>query len=88
MVLNTSKHGNVDALSRLRPKGQCNNFHVVAWLEELACGGCTYCTKAQENWGSFLNTMDDVVPLVTIAKGSTPMAMETRTILGIHNSLQ
>lgn len=35
-----------------------------------------------------MNVVDDVVLLVTRAERSIPLAMETRTVLGIHKGLQ
>ena len=77
-------HGNADALSRLPFDRQCDDFRSDVRLEELPCGGCKYCAKAQENWGSFKEVVDDVVPLGTKNGNSTPLAKESRTVLGIQ----
>lgn len=58
-------HGNADALSRLPHDEQCLHFHDGARLGELPCGGCKYCAKAQQSWGSFQDSVDDVVLLVS-----------------------
>ena len=34
-------------------------------LGDLPCGRCKYCVKAQESCGSFLEEVEDAVPLVT-----------------------
>ena len=56
-------HGNADALSRLVDQGQCREYRVGTRLDQLPCGGCTYCKRAQDNWGSFCEQVDEVVPL-------------------------
>ena len=32
--------------------------------EDLPCGGCKYCVRAHQNWGSFTDDVDEAVPLV------------------------
>lgn len=59
------KHVNADALSRdvvptYMPLG--NNVR----LQELPCGGCTYCTRAHDKWQDFLAEVYDVVPLAQL----------------------
>ena len=34
--------------------------------EDLPCGGCEYCVRAHQNWRSFIDEVDEAVPL---AKG-------------------
>ena len=59
------KHGNADALSRIPvEQDECKNYKLGLKLEQLPCGGCKYCIKAHQNWGNFVETVDDVVPLV------------------------
>ena len=59
------EHVNADALSRISNQGQCLAFTAAVRLGDLPCGGCKYCVKAQESWGSFLEEVDDAVPSVT-----------------------
>ena len=59
-------HQNADTLSRLPAnEGQCIAYDAGVRLEDLPCGGCKYCRKAQQSWGSFLEDVDDAIPLVT-----------------------
>jgi predicted aspartyl protease len=78
-------HGNADALSRLPREEGCMDFRAGVRLGELPCGGCKYCTRAQDNWGAFLENVDDAVPLVAQSRDSTPLAMESSEIMSIQN---
>ena len=60
------KHVNVDSLSRMPAvEGHCQAFTVGVRPEELPCGGCKYCLRADKNWRAFTETVDDTVPLVS-----------------------
>ena len=66
------KHINADALSRIPdPLEFCKCYDAGKDLDRLPCGGCKFCTRAQEQWGSFDTDVDDVVPL-TIRAVSIP----------------
>ena len=85
-------HQNADTLSRLPVnKGQCIAFDAGVRLEDLPCGGCKYCRKAQQSWGSFLEDVDDAVPLVT--KTVQPVlsgaghSTGTGNAIGIHKGI-
>ncbi len=58
-----SKHANADALSRLSVPDPCQEYRLGWSLEQLPCGGCNYCQRAHQRWGSFTEEVDDVVPL-------------------------
>ena len=59
-----TKHVNADLLSRLPdPVETCPCYDAGRHLEHLPCGGCHYCTRAHQEWGRFLEDVDDVVPL-------------------------
>ena len=61
------KHENADSLLRMRAdEGQCAAFVTGIRPEDLPCGGCKYCVRAHQNWGSFTDDVDEAVPL---AKG-------------------
>jgi hypothetical protein len=48
------KHGIADALSRPpATEGQCMAFTAGVRLEDVTCGGCKYCAKAQDNIDPF-----------------------------------
>ena len=66
-----AKHPNADALSRLPQYGPCPEFQVDKVLANLPCGGCTYCARAQQNWGQFTENVDDTIPLAKRPYGST-----------------
>ena len=59
-----SKHGNADALSRkpdhLNP---CPSYLAGMRLEDLPCGGCHYCTRADQQWRHFTRDIDEAVSL-------------------------
>ena len=59
-----SKHTAADALSR-RPLNHplCDNYQPGCVLAQLPCGGCDFCKRVQKNWGSFEETVDDMVEL-------------------------
>lgn len=50
-------------MSRIRYHGECPIYRRDFELQDLACGGCHYCRRAHQNWGEFLNVVDDVIPL-------------------------
>lgn len=57
--------GNADALSR-RDGEACDCYNAGKRAESLPCEGCKYCRKVEEQWGSFTNEVDYVVPLTTL----------------------
>lgn len=60
------KHTNADALSRIiTNEVPCGAFSAGITPDDLPCGGCKYCTKAYENWGSFMKDVDEAIPLVS-----------------------
>jgi len=59
-----NKHTNADGLSRIPDTiDVCNNYVSGATIENLPCGGCAYCSRAQRTWGQFESEVDDVIPL-------------------------
>ena len=72
-----SKHDNADALSR-RPDAvpYCNEYIAGATLRDLPCRGCKYCVRAEEQWGDFVNVVDEAVPL-TSHPGNTPVEIRS-----------
>ncbi len=61
------KHGNADALSR-RPveTTRCNAYTAGVHPTDLPCGGCKYCIRADNQWGTFIREVDDAVPLTSL----------------------
>ena len=58
------KHGNCDALSRQYcDEESCDHFKQGTDLAQLPCGGCSSCTKKQNQWEHFENEANDVIPL-------------------------
>ena len=41
----------------------CDLYRTGMRLSDLLCGGCPYCSRAQEQWSRFEYDIDDVVPL-------------------------
>jgi len=58
-------HANADALSRILQPDACGKYHFHIPLGCLPCGGCYYCTSAQQNWDQFFEEVDDVIPLAS-----------------------
>ncbi|MCW4335780.1 MAG: RNase H-like domain-containing protein [Candidatus Thiodiazotropha endolucinida] len=57
------KHTNADSLSRMpASEGQCPAFERGVRPEDLPCGGCRYCVKADQSWGAFTEAVDEAVP--------------------------
>ena len=66
MVLKHRKgrfHCNAVALSRVQTDEFCKWFTAESRLEEIPCGGCAFCTKANNQWSFFVQDVDDVVGL-------------------------
>lgn len=61
------QHQNADGLSRIPQTDLCGKYRVDIKLEDLPCGGCSYCTRAQGNWQKFLQNVDEAVPLTMCA---------------------
>ena len=60
-------HTNADVVSRKpEPDDYCNAYTANIALENLPCGGCDYCRRADENWGSFIRDVDEAVPLTMV----------------------
>lgn len=57
-------HGNADALSRIPDDlNLCNDYKPGVELNQLPCGGCHFCKRAKQQWTTFENDIDYVVPL-------------------------
>ena len=59
------KHGKADALSR-QPASEadsCPSYRSRVAPQDLPCGGCAYCNKRHQEWGDFIENVDDVGPL-------------------------
>ena len=58
------KHGNGDGLSRIPDEYDfCDCYRAGSELSTLPCGGCRYCSRAQQQWSRFDEDVDYVVPL-------------------------
>ena len=58
------KHVNADALSRIPDNlSSCDEYQDGVPLSDLPCGGCRFCKRAQQQWSSFKDDVDYVVPL-------------------------
>ena len=57
-------HVNADGLSRIPdPLVQCNYYSYGCDVQDLPCGGCKYCVRANEQWDRVHEEVDDIVPL-------------------------
>ena len=56
-------HAYADALSRISGDDCCEYFRPGIRLCDLPCGGCKFCTCADEQWSAFHRDVDDVVGL-------------------------
>ena len=57
-------HVNAHGLSRIPdPLVQCNCYSYGCDVQELPCGGCKYCVRANEQWDRFHDEVNDIVPL-------------------------
>ncbi|KAH3810233.1 hypothetical protein DPMN_138623 [Dreissena polymorpha] len=43
----------------------CEVYPTVQKVKDIPCGGCPYCTRADQQWGQFIEEVDDAVPLAT-----------------------
>jgi hypothetical protein len=58
------KHLNADGLSRIPDiMVECDCYQAGSKLEDLPCGGCTFCSRAHNQWSRFHEDVDDVIPL-------------------------
>ena len=56
-------HVNADGLSRIPdPLVQCNYYSYICDVQDLPCGGCKYCVRANKQWDRFHDEVDDIVP--------------------------
>ena len=56
-------HCNADALSRVQADQFCKWYSAGVGVQDLPCGGCAFCTKAQAQWSAFSQEVDGVVGL-------------------------
>ena len=57
-------HKNADSLSRVPHQVEpCNCYQSGVELYQLPCGGCKYCSKIKEQWQTFEEEVDYVIPL-------------------------
>ena len=56
-------HVNADGLSK-KPDilVQCNYYAYGYDVQDMPCGGCKYCVRANEQWDRFHDEVDDIVP--------------------------
>ena len=61
------KHTNCDSLSRI-PVGEitCDQFVPGVKPTDLPCGGCSYCVRADSQWGAFSCEVDEAVQLTSL----------------------
>ena len=58
------KHQNADALSRIPDTlPLCHEYKSNVPLTSLPCGGCPFCTRAKQQWSTFEDDIDYVVPI-------------------------
>ena len=59
------KHVNADALSRrnINENTNCDEYDPTLPLQNLPCGGCRYCSRIHNQWGNFLENVDDTAEL-------------------------
>jgi len=70
-------HVNADVLSRIPDEmAFCPFYDKEIELKDLPCKGCKYCSRAQRNWASFEENVDDVVPLSQIDETATDRNLE------------
>ena len=63
-----SKHENADGASRIpETLSPCPSYVAGIKLKDLPCGGCHYCTRADQQWGEFIEEVDDAVGLAETA---------------------
>jgi hypothetical protein len=57
-------HSNADALSRIPDSLHlCQKYRSGIKLSQLPCGCCHFCTRAKQQWSTFEDDIDYVVPL-------------------------
>ena len=55
---------NADGMPRIPdPRVQCNYYSYGCDVQDLPCGGCKYCVRANEEWDMFHNEVEDIVLL-------------------------
>ena len=58
------KHQNADAMSRQYNKEDlCYHYKKGTPVNELPCGGCNKCKKMSQEWSSFNEEVDNIIPL-------------------------
>lgn len=58
-----AKHQNADGMSRIPDSLEpCQSFDIGVAPSELPCGGCPYCVRAEKQWGSYFESVENVVP--------------------------
>ena len=77
-----SKHGNVDALSRIQdPLSPCFKYISGIKLADLPCGGCHYRTRAHNQWAKFTDEVDKAVSLA-VQEGKAPLTVVNERMVG------
>nr|XP_054764688.1 uncharacterized protein LOC129271338 [Lytechinus pictus] len=72
------RHSNADSLSRIPDtESVCEGYEHGVRLQDLPCGGCSYCTKRHKEWAHFVDCVDDVVPLSQSQRVSNVAVEET-----------
>ena len=57
-------HVNPDGLSKIPDTlVQCNYYSYGCDVQDLPCGGCKYCIRANKEWDRFHDEVDDIVSL-------------------------
>ena len=78
-----SKHGNADALSRIPEElSPCPSYVAGIQLSDLPCGGCRYCKRAEEQWGTFHKEVDEAIDIAAKAKVASVQSLMFEKTLG------
>ena len=79
------KHSNCDSLSRI-PVGEitCAQFIPGVKPTDLPCGGCSYCLRADSQWGAFSCEVDEAVQLTSLGTSGTGGEVHDVKVSGVE----
>ena len=61
----------------------CDQFIQGIEPKDLPCGGCSYCIRADSQWGAFTREVDDAVPVTSLGiYGTKGVVHDAQGVLG------
>lgn len=79
------KHVNADSLSRPKVESDCQRYEHNVRPEDLPCDGCRYCQKRHEEWGQFIDEVDEAISLAWPVPSVQSVVTDAKVTMWVQN---